>query len=86
MTLDICCGSKQGASLSVRHGVDRALVRTISKNRSADSIRVFVIERASDEAVQRIDFEGFYVQGAFRIVEKINNPRRAIEVWKTFKG
>jgi hypothetical protein len=65
----------------------RAAVMTGRKGRAGDetpSYRFFLLELDESAIEQRIDFEGFYVRGRFRICVKENNTRRALEAWKAF--
>lgn len=50
----------------------------------ATKARFFVLEPAETE--ERIDFEGFSVQGRFRVVEKENNAERARAAFKAFEA
>ncbi len=49
-----------------------------------DRIRMLVLE-PSDEPF-RFDFEGFFVEGKFTIVEKINSSAAARKAWEGFKA
>jgi hypothetical protein len=51
-----------------------------------DSYRFFVLELDPGAGEQTIELQGFYVRGPFRVVEKVNNARRAREAWEAFRG
>jgi len=44
--------------------------------------RMFVLVPSDTE--DEYDFYGFYLQGKFRVVEKVNNPKLAFERFKAF--
>ena len=48
-----------------------------------DKARFFVIEPA--DTLEEIRFEEFYVQGKFKIVQKVNHTQDARDAWRTFK-
>ena len=49
-----------------------------------DKVRCWILEPG--DVQDEIAFEGFFVRGRFRIVEKINNEVRARETFKAFKA
>ena len=66
----------------------RVAVRTGRAGANRDdpwTYRFFVLELDEKAPEQRIDFHGFYVRGQFRIVQKENNARRALEAWRAFE-
>jgi excisionase family DNA binding protein len=46
--------------------------------------RFFELEPVAS-GLERLEFEGFYVVGPFRVIKKINNPREASEAFKAFE-
>lgn len=65
----------------------RVAVRTGRAGATPDdawTYRLFVLELDEGAQEQRIEFHGFYVRGKFRIVQKENNARRALDAWKAF--
>jgi excisionase family DNA binding protein len=85
-------GSKTGASFRI-HGADVAApkvgdaregpiadgwTRIAVLASKANKARCFLLEPA-EGAAESLDFEGFYIRGPFRIVERINNTNRAHE-------
>lgn len=46
--------------------------------------RFFVLEPSSEPG--ELEFSGFYVRGAFKVVSHENNARRAAEAWKAFEA
>jgi hypothetical protein len=94
----VAAGGKKGASLSIRveggelvplaktagtvegylpTGWKRAVVRTTSKTGS----RAFVIEPAA-RAQEKIEHNGLYVIGAFKVVRKANSTKAAQTLWR----
>ena len=63
---------------------ERVAVQTGKK--SANSYRLFILEPAPPETEpdQGLTFAGFYVRGAFKVVEKINNSKEALAAWKAY--
>lgn len=57
---------------------DRAILRFAGKQMR----RCFVLEPAAQG--NRYDFPPFFIEGNCRVVEKINNPRRASEAFRAF--
>lgn len=55
----------------------------IISGRGGSEMRFWAIEPADEE--QEITFEGFFVRGRFRIVERVRHSEKAREAWKTFK-
>lgn len=96
--LTICAGSSPGTSFRVKHPGARELERkgraVVSQVEEWSRVavlsggegrhRFFELEPvASGE--ERIKLGEFYVEGPFRIVKKINNPREAREAYKVFE-
>lgn len=94
--LDVCMGTRAGASLSVRAATPVAdLTREADVLRGrvlrwkrvlvrttgvGGSKRVWVIEPGPDE--NEIRFGEFYVRGRFAIADQSNNPRTVDRLWK----
>ena len=94
--LDICMGSKDGASFSVRTATsieitnrqDNVLVgrlpswsRVLVRTMGVGgSSRVWVLEPGPDES--EIAFGAFHLRGRFKIADKSNNERRVEKIWK----
>lgn len=62
----------------------RAAVLTTTTGAGKQSVRLFVIEPADEEA--ELLLGELFVRGRFRVVEKVNNARRAEEAWRGFVG
>lgn len=94
--LDICMGSKEGASFNVRAATpiditdrrENVLVGKLAKWSRVlvrtvgvgGSKRVWVIDPGPEE--NEIAFGDFHVRGRFVIADQSNNPRKADEIWK----
>jgi hypothetical protein len=63
-----------------RVGVISGAVRA---NGAPKSFRFWVLEPGPTES--EIELAGFYVRGPFKVVERINNDRRAREAWAAFR-
>lgn len=61
-------------------GWRRALVRSVKTTDQGKTMRVFVIEPAAEQASIRVGER--FIEGPFKIVKKINNPKQANEAWK----
>jgi hypothetical protein len=96
LPLDVCMGSKEGASFNVRAASpiaiverrDGVLVGKLAKwarvlVRSigvGGSSRVWIIEPGPDQ--NEIAFGEFHVRGRFAITDKSNNARKVEQLWK----
>jgi len=49
-----------------------------------DRLRMLVLEPGEND--DRFDFEGFFVEGKYNVVEKINDSKRARQAWERFKA
>jgi hypothetical protein len=67
---------------TVAAGWTRAIVLTVDKAKGSQ--RAFLLAPAP--GTNAIELAPFHVRGGFEIVERVNNPRRARDVWDAFDG
>ena len=94
--LDVCMGSKGGASFSVRTATPIAISERsegvlvgklaqwsrvlVCTTGVGGSQRVWIIEPGPEQ--NEIAFGDFHVRGRFTIADGSNNPRKVAEIWK----
>jgi hypothetical protein len=78
---DLVPGARQGAALEATiTNWERIAVIAGTKERA----RFFLLEPG--ETAEAIEFDGFFVRGRFRVVEKINHERKARDAFAAFKA
>jgi excisionase family DNA binding protein len=62
-------------------------IAVLRGKKKENDYRFFILEPASHANHQEADleFSDFFIRGDFRIVRKINNPRKAIAAWESFE-
>jgi hypothetical protein len=94
--LEICMGSKEGASFNVRSATPVAVTerretvlvgklakwaRVLVKSTGiGGSTRLWILEPGDDD--NEIAFGEFHVRGRFKVADKSNNPRKVEQLWK----
>jgi hypothetical protein len=70
---------------NVQEGVLRHFERIAVMTTGAASARMFVLE-PDDDVDEVLPFGELWVRGSFRIVQKVNNARKAAEAWGAFEA
>ncbi len=78
---EVAIDAKDGDAFTARvpAGWTRVVLKLTAKG-PKPGVRVFVLEPAAEAA--RVEHGTLSVEGGFRVSEKVNNTRRASEVWK----
>ncbi len=63
-------------------------VYVLTGKKQESKYRLFILEpgKPDPEKDMGLSFAGFHVRGEFEVVSHENNPRKALEEWKGFKG